>query len=212
MDQWAKEFDDIDYLGGEVFFITDDSQDMIEVRYNDGMFIDVGLDNDNIYNITVLPSNDQQGWEHPLCVVRFSDRAMLHDKLQEIIERFRDEPQDNGENERRIAELIDRYSPNFLGAPKEEIRALIDEELATQGGGDPEYLRLLCAILFCVGDKEDAQLIKKVKFSGSMDILDAIDKDWISCLETGSGERTRDEIVSDIMLTYFSYEDEAEWN
>lgn len=218
MDQWDKEFDDIDYSGGEAFFIMDDSQDMIEIRYHDGMLIDVGLDSDNIYNITVLASDDKKDMDAPLCVVKFSDRAMLHDKLQEIIGRFREGAHENEaeeENEIRIAELIEKYGSDFLHAPKEEIRTLINEELEANNGDDPEYLRLLCAILFCVGDKEDAHLIKKVKFSGSMDILDAIDKDWISCLETGGGndecERTREEIVSDIMFHYFYYDDKIGW-
>ena len=154
------------------------------------MLIDVGLDSDNIYNITVLASDDKKDMDAPLCVVKFSDRAMLHDKLQEIIGRFREGAHENEaeeENEIRIAELIEKYGSDFLHAPKEEIRTLINEELEANNGDDPEYLRLLCAILFCVGDKEDAHLIKKVKFSGSMDLLDAIDKEIQRRIDVANG-------------------------
>lgn len=211
MDQWWNEFEDIDYSGGEPVFIENDGEDMIHIAYRDGMVIDAGMDKDNVYVITVAASDDKEGWDSPLCVLSFADRDMLHDKLQEIIDRFREDAPENDENERRIAEVLDKYSKDFLNTPKEEIRALITGELAAPVKDNTEYLRLLCAILFCVGDKEDAQLIKKVKYSGSMDILDAIDKDWISCLEN-DGEnaedmRSRDEIISDIMLSYFDYED-----
>ena len=154
MAQWDKEFDDIDFYGGEAFFIMDDSQNMIEIRYHDGMFIDVGLDSDNIYNITVLGSNDSEGLNSPLCVVKISEREKLHDKLQEIIWRFREGVKDDDETENRTAELLDKYGLDFMNVPAGEIRELLTVEL--KAPADAEYIRLLCAYLFCAGGKEDA--------------------------------------------------------
>ena len=213
MDQWWNEYDDIDFMGGDASFIMNDEEDMIEILYHDGMLIDVGLDKDNIYNITVLGSNDKKGLDDPLCVVSFSERDMLHDKLQEIIQRFRENIDDNEETDSRTQELLGKYGMDFMNIPADEIRTLISEELNAPKKDSSEYLRLLCAYLFCSGEKDDAQLIRKVKFSGSMDILNAIDKDWISCLEgSDECERSRDELISDIMLYYLDYEDKIEWS
>ena len=208
--EWWREFDDIDLHGGEINFIENDGQDMIDVAYHDGMFIDVGLDNDKIYNVTVVESNDEEGWKTPLCVRQFADREKLHDQLQDVIERFRADIADNEENEKRVAELLGKYGMDFINVPKDEITALINDELNAPKAGDAEYLRLLCAYLFCVGDKEDAKLINKVKYSKNADVMTVIESEWITSLENG-GEadeytRSRDELIADILLYYMDYD------
>ena len=214
MAQWDKEFDDIDFYGGEAFFIMDDSQNMIEIRYHGGMFIDVGLDSDNIYNITVLGSNDSEGLNSPLCVVKISEREKLHDKLQEIIWRFREGVKDDDETENRTAELLDKYGLDFMNVPAGEIRELLSVEL--KAPADAEYIRLLCAYLFCAGGKEDAELIRKAKYKTNMDIGAMIDKEWLTSLENGEAAddetRSRDELIADIVMYYMDYEDKLQWD
>ena len=104
--EWWREFDDIDWRSGEPNFITNDDHAMIEVRYTDGLSIDVGRENSGIYAITVTDGESKE----VLCTVNIADREKLHDKLQEIVERFREraeeiEPEPD-ENERRAAELV----------------------------------------------------------------------------------------------------------
>ena len=208
--EWWREFDDIDLRGGEINFIENDGQDMIDIAYPDGMFIDVGLDNDKIYNITVVESNDDEGWKTPLCVKQFADREKLHDQLQEIIGRFREDITDTVESEKRVAELLGKYGMDFINAPKDEITDLINEEMNEPKTGDAEYLRLLCAYLFCVGGKDDAKLINKVKYSKNAEVLTMIESEWITSLEN-DGEadeytRSRDELIADILLYYMDYD------
>lgn len=216
MAQWDNEFNDIDFYGGEAFFIMDDSQDMIEVRYRDGMIIDVGLDSDNIYNITVLGSDDSEGTASPLCVVKFTEREKLHDKLQELIVRFREGIHEHDENESRTAELLDKYGLDFIKVPAGEIRELLTEELKSPAEGSSEYIRLLCAYLFCAGGKEDAELIRKAKYTTNMDIGAMIDKEWLTSLENGGiaddETRSRDELIADIVMYYMDYEDRLQWD
>lgn len=213
--EWWREFDDIDLRDGNVNFIMNDEQDMIEISYSDGMFIDVGLDKDNIYNITVVASNDVEGWKEPLCVKQFADRDKLHDCLQEMIDRFREDIPDEDENERRTAELLDKYGIDFINVPKDEIAELLNEELKAPKKGSSEYLRLLCAYLYCAGGDDAVKLIKKAKYSVNMDVGAMIDGEWISSLENGGMPdgyvRSREEIVASIILYYMDYEYKQQW-
>ena len=63
--EWWREFDDIDWRGGEPNFILNDDQDMIDVKYADGMLIDVGRDLNNIYQI-IVEDSEKKG--EPLCL------------------------------------------------------------------------------------------------------------------------------------------------
>lgn len=208
--EWWREFDDIDLRDGNINFIENDGQDMIDISYSDGMFIDVGMDNSNIYNITVVASNDEAGWKNPLCVKSFAGREKLHDQLQDIIERFRENTTDNEENEKRVVELLGKYGMDFINVPKDEITALINVELNQPKKGNSEYMRLLCAYLFCSGDTEDAKLINKVKYSKNMDVMSVIESEWITSLENGGKAdeytRSRDELIAGILLYYMDYD------
>lgn len=62
MSNWIEEYSYLDLKNGEIKFICDDDQDMIEIRYDDGMLIDVGyVEDDRKYYITVVKSNDDNG-------------------------------------------------------------------------------------------------------------------------------------------------------
>lgn len=209
--EWWREFDDIDWRSGEPNFITNDDHAMIEVRYTDGLSIDVGRENSGIYTITVTDGETKE----VLCTVNIADREKLHDKLQEIVERFREraeeiEPEPD-ENERRAAELVGKYGMNFSDIPKDEIVSLLSAELKAPVAGSAEYIRLLCAYLFCIGGKEDAELIKKAKYSGNMDTGAMIDSEWITSLENGGQPdeytRSREELIADIITYYVDFED-----
>ncbi len=210
--EWWREFDDIDWRGGEPNFILNDDQDMIDVEYADGMLIDVGRDSNNIYQI-IVEDSEKKG--EPLCTLSFADRDKLHDKLQETIERFRergeDIEQDIDINDRRAAELIVNYGLNFSNISRDEIVSLINAELKEPVEGSSEYIRLLCAYLFCIGGKEDAALIKKAKYSGKMDVGAMIDSEWITSLENGGQPdeytRSREELIADIITYYVDFED-----
>ncbi len=87
---WWREFESLDFFGGKVFFIGDDLEDMIEITYPDGMFIDVGkAEKDGIYYITVLSSNDRKGWNSPLSEIAVINKEQLFDSIQKVIIEFR---------------------------------------------------------------------------------------------------------------------------
>ncbi|MBR1824414.1 MAG: hypothetical protein IJ779_09325 [Ruminococcus sp.] len=115
------------------------------------------------------------------------------------------------ENERRAAELVGKYGLNFSDIPKDEIVSLLSAELKAPVAGSAEYIRLLCAYLFCIGGKEDAELIKKAKYSGNMDTGAMIDSEWITSLENGGQPdeytRSREELIADIITYYVDFED-----
>ena len=39
---WWKKYESLNLLGGRINYISDDLEDMIEISYSDGMFIDIG--------------------------------------------------------------------------------------------------------------------------------------------------------------------------
>ncbi|MDE5854810.1 MAG: hypothetical protein K2O36_01160 [Ruminococcus sp.] len=89
--QWWKEFESLNLYGGNSFYIGNDLEDMIEISYPDGMFIDIGKsEEDSIYYITVLSSNNRLGWQNPLSVVSVSERALLYSEIQETIKKYRE--------------------------------------------------------------------------------------------------------------------------
>lgn len=87
---WWKAYESLDLLGGRINYICDDDEDMIEIRYNDGMLIDVGKCSfDSIYYISIVPSDDKNGWKNILEEIPVSDKKDLYDKIQEIILKYR---------------------------------------------------------------------------------------------------------------------------
>lgn len=88
---WWKKYESLDLLDGNIFFIGDDLEDMIEISYPDGMFIDIGKIG-NSYCITVLPSNDVNGWNSPLAEITVLRKNELFDNIQKIITYYRKNP------------------------------------------------------------------------------------------------------------------------
>lgn len=86
-------------------------------------------------------------------------------------------------NEKRALDLINRFNFNYTNIPKQRIINLLNEEYNNPHEGSSEYLRLLCGYLCCIGNKEDALLIKKIKYGLDMDTGCMIDSDFIIALE-----------------------------
>lgn len=87
---WCDEYKSLNLYSGKIEFISEDDEDMIEIRYSDGMLIDVGKPTaSNIYYITVLSSDDIVGWQNPLAELSVANKVHLVDKIQETITEFR---------------------------------------------------------------------------------------------------------------------------
>ena len=90
MKQWYDAYKNLDLLGGKIDFILEDDQDMIEIRYEDGMLIDVGyIEEVKMYFITIVSTDDEEGWTHPLNEIEIYNKAKLSDAIQEIIYKYR---------------------------------------------------------------------------------------------------------------------------
>lgn len=90
MSNWIEEYSNLDLKNGEIKFICDDDQDMIEIRYDDGMLIDVGyVEEDRKYYITVVKSDDKNGWQNPLEIVEVSSKEVLPVKIQNTVMKYR---------------------------------------------------------------------------------------------------------------------------
>lgn len=87
---WWEAYSGLDLRGGKIEFIFDDDEDMVTIKYEDGMLIDVGRsDIDHRYYVTVVTSDDEHGWGAPLDVICLDDKKELPAKIQEAILRFR---------------------------------------------------------------------------------------------------------------------------
>jgi phosphoribosylglycinamide formyltransferase-1 len=109
-------------------------------------------------------------------------------------------------NEQRAKTLIDELGFDFGKINKERVRQLIEIELSEYQEGSSEYIRLLCGYLFCLGDRSDSELLKKVKHSISFDVGCMIDQEWIDSLENGgiqdSNVRSREMLIADFVRYY----------
>lgn len=85
---WWKIYESLNLFGGTLNFIGDDLEDMIEIRYPDGMLIDVGKYEDT-YCIIVVLSDDPDGWQNLLLELPVTDKKDLYRRIQETIIRFR---------------------------------------------------------------------------------------------------------------------------
>ncbi len=90
MNHWYEKYQKLDLKGGKIEFILEDDQDMIEIRYDDGMLIDVGyIEDDKKYYITVVESDNLKSWEKPLTVNEVFSSENLFSEIQTTILIFR---------------------------------------------------------------------------------------------------------------------------
>ena len=84
---WWAPYARLDLKGGELRTISEDDQDMLEIRWPDGSMIDLGyLEEKGMYEITTVASDDAEGWRQPLSIVDVQERAALPEKLQATID------------------------------------------------------------------------------------------------------------------------------
>lgn len=87
---WWDDYKELDLKGGRINFIIEDDEDMIEIFYDDGMLIDIGKPTAcDSYCITVVSSNDADGWNNPIAQIDVNYKKDLVSKIQEIIDKFR---------------------------------------------------------------------------------------------------------------------------
>lgn len=113
-------------------------------------------------------------------------------------------------NEEQTEVLIKRYDFDFSHKYHAEIRQLLEKEIINYQNGSSEYLRFLCGYLFCIGDVNDMEIIKKAKYSINMDVGCMIDDKWIESLENGGLEfenvRSRSLLIDDFVNYYVYFE------
>lgn len=89
-DDWLIPFLAMDLCGGTLVPIVNDDEDMLEVRWADGMWIDVGFIRDEeTYYITTVADDTLEGWNNPLSVLKIQNRTELIEILQHEIFRCR---------------------------------------------------------------------------------------------------------------------------
>lgn len=87
---WNDVYRKLDLARGKLVSISDDSEDMLLITYDDGMQIDVGyISDDNTYCITVVASDKIEDWNAPLGVFTVKDKSKLAPELQKAIYKFR---------------------------------------------------------------------------------------------------------------------------
>lgn len=85
-----KKYEDLFLENGKLQFICDDDQDMLTITYDDGMTIDVGyIDSEKTYYITVLSSDDENGWQNPIEVIEIYNKNDLLNAIQNTIYEYR---------------------------------------------------------------------------------------------------------------------------
>lgn len=90
MNDWTDIYKNLDLRKGKTEFICEDDQDMIEIRYDDGMLIDVGyIEEDKKYYITVVELDDANGWGKPLAVKAVDSKENLFNEIQKTIFEYR---------------------------------------------------------------------------------------------------------------------------
>ena len=87
---WYDTYSTLKLCGGNIEFILEDDEDMIEIRYKDGMLIDIGKPTlSKGYFITVVAADDGEGWTNPLAEIAVADKADLFQIIQETIFNYR---------------------------------------------------------------------------------------------------------------------------
>ena len=88
-------------------------------------------------------------------------------------------------NEIRATNILKKYNFNFEKIDKKEIISLIEQEISNYQEGSSEYIRVLCGYLYCIGNINDSELIKRAKYSINMDVGCMVDGEWIESLRNG---------------------------
>ena len=89
-EDWVIPFSSLDLCGGTLMSILNDDEDMLEIRWPDGMWIDVGyIENESTYYITTVADDTLEGWNNPLSVLKTRNREDLANILQQEIFRCR---------------------------------------------------------------------------------------------------------------------------
>ena len=87
---WVIPFSSLDLCAGTLVPIINDGEDMLEIRWCDGMWIDVGyLKNEGTYYITTVSDDTLDSWNNPLSVIGITIREELPSALQKEIYRCR---------------------------------------------------------------------------------------------------------------------------
>ena len=90
MKKWYNDYKKLNLSGGKISFVLEDDEDMIEIHYKDGMLIDVGyIESMHSYFITIVLSDNAEGWKNPLEEIKVEDKDVLIDKIQETIYKYR---------------------------------------------------------------------------------------------------------------------------
>lgn len=105
-------------------------------------------------------------------------------------------------NQIRAKETIKKFGYKFNEKDRPEILKLLNEEYQNYHPGSSEYLRVLCGLLFCIGNKEDADIIEKVKYGLNMDVGFMVDLDWINDLRGLPTDLTRNEMIDEFKEYY----------
>ena len=80
----------LDLRGGTLVTISNDDEDMLEIKWPDGMWIDVGfIKDENAYYITAVASDTLESWNHPISVAKITERHELAAAIQAEILRCR---------------------------------------------------------------------------------------------------------------------------
>lgn len=88
--RWWDDYRSLELCGGTISFILEDDEDMIEIHYADGMLIDVGKPMaTNQYCISVVSSDDENGWKNPIQEMTVANKEELFRRIQETIFKFR---------------------------------------------------------------------------------------------------------------------------
>jgi len=96
------------------------------------------------------------------------------------------------ENEIRAEDIIRKYGLIPTVDKRREIKELLEFEINNYIEGSSEYLRVLCGMLFCIGNIEDSVLIWKAKMI-NFDVGCMIDVDFIF----GAGIKETLDYISD---------------
>ena len=89
-DGWVKPILTLDLCGGSLVSILNDDEDMLEIRWSDGMWIDVGfIEEEKTYYITTVANDTLESWNNPLSVLKTSNRMDLVNMIQQEIFRCR---------------------------------------------------------------------------------------------------------------------------
>jgi len=89
-ENWVTPFKNLELLGGELTPILNNDEDMLEIRWRDGMWIDVGyIASTKTYYITTVSDDSAEAWNNPLSIIKVKDREELVSILQKEIIRCR---------------------------------------------------------------------------------------------------------------------------